>query len=91
MTDELGREYWKPHELSYMLMAEKLEVDFDEIIFVGDNVSKDFITANKLGIKTVQIKRQKGIYIFINGSHDYCAHYVISDFSELISIVEFKY
>ena len=50
ITDELGREYWKPHDKAYRLMSEKLKVNLDEMIYIGDNEEKDFITANKLGI-----------------------------------------
>jgi putative hydrolase of the HAD superfamily len=62
ITDELGREYWKPHRLSYERTALKLGVSYKEMIYVGDNISKDFIGANKLGIKTIQIIRENRIY-----------------------------
>ena len=62
ITDELGREFWKPHERSYKIMAKNLGVNFSEMIYVGDNEEKDFIGANKLGIYTSCIIRANGIY-----------------------------
>lgn len=62
ITDELGREFWKPHEKSYRIMAERLQVNLNELIYVGDNEEKDFIGANKLGIYTSCIIRANGIY-----------------------------
>lgn len=62
ITDELGRDYWKPNKKSYEMMKEKLGVEYKNMIYVGDNVSKDFITANKLGIYTICICRNEGIY-----------------------------
>jgi putative hydrolase of the HAD superfamily len=87
ITDELGREYWKPHERPYILMKEKLEVEFHEMIYIGDNVLKDFITAKKLGIKTIQVKRNNNIYNNAAGSEAYLPSAKVSDLSELISLL----
>ena len=57
VTDELGRDYWKPHPKSFELIKEKFEVDFDEIIYVGDNPEKDFYIRTIYPIKTVRILR----------------------------------
>lgn len=64
VTDELGenREYWKPHEKSYILMKEYFNVEFNEMIYIGDNISKDFIAPIKLGILTIQIINKKSIH-----------------------------
>lgn len=62
ITDELGREFWKPNEKSYLIMAERLGIKLNEMVYVGDNEEKDFIGANKLGIYTSCIKRKNGIY-----------------------------
>lgn len=62
ITDELGREFWKPHEKSYLIMAEKLGIKLNEMIYVGDNEEKDFIGANKLEIYTSCIKRKNRVY-----------------------------
>lgn len=75
VTDELGREFWKPHVRPYELIKEQLGVEFEEMIYIGDNVSKDFITAKKLGIKTVHIKRDEGIYTDLKYDQEYEAEY----------------
>lgn len=62
ITDEFGREFWKPHEKSYKLIAERLGVKLNEMIYVGDNVAKDFVTANNMGIISVCVKRCEGVY-----------------------------
>ncbi|MFR9018581.1 MAG: HAD family hydrolase [Fusobacterium sp.] len=64
VTDELGenREYWKPHEKSYILMKEYFNVEFNEMIYIGDNISKDFIAPIKLGILPIQIINKKNVY-----------------------------
>lgn len=57
VTDELGREYWKPHPKAFELIKEKFRVNFDEMIYVGDNPEKDFYISNTYPIKTVRIIR----------------------------------
>lgn len=84
VTDELGREYWKPHEKSYKIMKEKLNVEFDEMIYVGDNINKDFIMANELGILSIQVKRDDGIYCYLDLDYRYKAKYIINSLQDLI-------
>ncbi|MGL6131334.1 MAG: HAD family hydrolase, partial [Fusobacteriaceae bacterium] len=62
VTDELGREFWKPSEVPYKLIKEKFNCNYEDMIYIGDNLEKDFISANKLGILTIQICRKSGVY-----------------------------
>ena len=86
VTDELGREFWKPHSRPYEIMKDKLNLDYDEMVYVGDNVSKDFVTANKLGMKTVFINRMEGVYSRIEIEDEYLASLEVTDFKELENI-----
>lgn len=61
VTDELGREYWKPHPKAFELMRDKLNVEFNEMIYVGDNPEKDFYIGGIYPMVTIRIYR-KGIY-----------------------------
>jgi putative hydrolase of the HAD superfamily len=61
ITDELGREYWKPHPKAFEMMKEILNVEFDEMIYVGDNPEKDFYISKIYPLKTVRIYRE-GVY-----------------------------
>lgn len=62
ITDELGREHWKPSKLPYEIMKEYFNVYHSELVYIGDNVKKDFVTAKKLGWTTIQIIRETGEY-----------------------------
>lgn len=90
ITDELGREFWKPHEKSYKIMAEKLNVGLDEMIYVGDNVEKDFITANRLGLTTVRINRRDNIYSNINIQSEFLAKYKIKVMNDVSKIINYE-
>jgi len=61
ITDELGREYWKPHPKAFEIMRDKLKAEFDEMVYVGDNPEKDFYICKTYPIKTVRIHRE-GVY-----------------------------
>lgn len=89
INDELGREYWKPNEASYILMAKDLKVKLNEMVYVGDNVEKDFISANVLGMYTVQIKRENGIYQNTSlECSNYGAKVIIDSLYKLLDIVK---
>ncbi|WP_336866200.1 HAD family hydrolase [Peribacillus frigoritolerans] len=61
VTDELGREYWKPHPKAFEMMKEKLNVEFNEMIYVGDNPEKDFYISSIYPTETIRIYRD-GVY-----------------------------
>jgi len=57
VTDSLGPDCWKPSQIPYKLMEEKVNLDAFECVYIGDNVKKDFVTARARGWKTVQVNR----------------------------------
>lgn len=61
-SDELGRDCWKPSQVPYLKAMEVLGCSGEECVYVGDNPSKDFISAKSLGWSTVQICRPHGEY-----------------------------
>ena len=83
VTDELGREFWKPHQKPYEIIKKKLGLEYENMVYVGDNVSKDFVTANKLGMNTIFINREEGIYKELKYSNEYTAKYTIGSLNEI--------
>ncbi len=57
-----GRKFWKPSLGPYALSLRNLNLKAAEVIYIGDNPKKDFSGANKLGIKTVRIRRNGSEY-----------------------------
>lgn len=88
VTDLLGRKYWKPHKLAYYVMKRSLSVKYEEMIYIGDNETKDFVTAKKLGIKTVCIKRNNAIYSNVVMNLNYKANLEIKSLKEIFNILE---
>lgn len=62
ITDEIGRDYWKPHPKPYELMSEKLGVPFEKMIYIGDNPEKDFFIGSIYPITTGRITRENGVH-----------------------------
>ncbi len=62
LTDELGKEYWKPSPKGFEIIEEKYSLDPSEIIYVGDNPGKDFYLKKTAGIRTARIIREEGVY-----------------------------
>ena len=62
MTEELGREFWKPHPKAYEIMSAALNVEFNNMIYVGDNPEKDFYISSIYPIYTIRIIRENSIY-----------------------------
>lgn len=64
ITDELGGiTYRKPCETAFKRMQEYLNIEFTKMCYVGDNIKKDFIAPEKLGMKTVWFKNRNGLYV----------------------------
>ncbi len=69
-TDELGpgRKYWKPSCYPFQLALDKMALSAQEACYVGDNPSKDFEGPSRLGMSTVWVRRESGVY------SDACMH-----------------
>lgn len=88
VTDDLGKEFWKPHKKSYLDMMSYFNISEDECIYIGDNPNKDFIGAKELGMKTIRIIREKGDNIKTFLDKEYEADFNITNFSELRNLLE---
>lgn len=63
VTDELGGvEYRKPCEKAFILMSEKFAMPYEKVCYIGDNINKDFIAPEKLGMKCIWFRNRDGLY-----------------------------
>lgn len=63
ITDELGGvEFRKPNEKAFILMCERLGTQYSKTVYIGDNINKDFIAPQKLGMKTILFHNPDGLY-----------------------------
>lgn len=63
VTDELGGvEYRKPNKTAFVQMQAQLGVPFGEMCYVGDNIKKDFIAPEMLGMRSIWFQNRDGLY-----------------------------
>ena len=63
ITDELGGiEFRKPNEMAFRLMKMKMDVPYEKMVYIGDNIKKDFIAPKKLGMRSIWFKNPDGLY-----------------------------
>lgn len=60
-TNDLGSEYQKPSEKSFHDMLDYFKLDPGEAAYIGDNINKDFLGPNKIGMMTIMVERN-GLY-----------------------------
>ena len=91
-TDEIGREYWKPSIVPYQVALDLLEVKPSEASYVGNDIAKDFIGANALGMLTIQVKRSmKQALVQFGSIKRTVPRFVVNMLDEILHIVEEKY
>jgi putative hydrolase of the HAD superfamily len=83
ITDELGREFWKPHTRAFECMSERLGVEPSVCAYVADNPAKDFIAPRKLGWRTIQVLQKDGIYWDQDAPEGGAPDFVITCFDSL--------
>jgi putative hydrolase of the HAD superfamily len=88
LTEELGKDLQKPSVKSYEEMLHRLSVKAEECIYIGDNPLKDFISAKKLGMTTIRVKRGKGFYDSIEVPKELDADYQVTNLLAIPSLIE---
>jgi HAD superfamily hydrolase (TIGR01549 family) len=62
VTDELGMEFRKPNEIPFRIMQQKLRTPFEQMVYIGDNVNKDFIAPCELNMQVLYFNNADGLY-----------------------------
>ncbi len=88
VTDDYGREYWKPSKEPYRDILKYFNIKPGECIYVGDNPHKDFVSAKALGVNTIRIIREVGEHINTFLSKEQEADYKINRLTEVERIID---
>ncbi|MFD2116973.1 HAD family hydrolase [Paenibacillus yanchengensis] len=84
ITHRFGLKHSKPSPYCFNKIAQLEGVEPSDIVYVGDNIAKDFVGIKELGFQTVRILR--GSYISLERSEEYHAHHDIHSLLELSKI-----
>ena len=78
--------FTKPNPVVYEACLEKLGVKPEEAVYIGDNPLKDFAGAGKIGMKTVQILRDNGMFTDVKApSKEYEADEIVKDLRDIFT------
>ena len=88
VTDDCGIECRKPSAEPYKEMIRHFGGRPDEFVYIGDNPHKDFVTAKKLGIYTVRIRREIGEHMKTILEKEYEADFTIFSLTEVERILK---
>lgn len=63
ITDELGGvQFRKPNDISFRIMQCRWKLNFEQMLYIGDNPSKDFKAPKQLGMRSVWFDNKDGLY-----------------------------
>ena len=62
ITEELGREFWKPSIVPFSKICDSLEISPMEAVYIADNPEKDFKGPNQLGMLSIRLRLIDGEY-----------------------------
>lgn len=85
ITHRYGIKHAKPSTYCFEQIAKKEGVAYKEILYIGDNINKDFVNIKKLGIRTIRIKN--GMFKEQVKSKDFHAEIDIASISEIKKVI----
>ena len=87
ITDELGGEQFrKPCDIAFRILQNRWRLPANELVYVGDNQSKDFQAPQQLGMKYVYFQNKNGLYY--SKKQEYCSgiYKTVTDLIEIIGL-----
>ena len=58
LTDQWGSDFWKPHQRAFELLEAEWKCSPSELVYVGDNPTKDFAGPKARGWMTIRLRLQ---------------------------------
>jgi putative hydrolase of the HAD superfamily len=83
VTDDWGREFWKPSPAPYRRVMEHFPGLPEGYVYVGDNPRKDFLAPRALGWRTVRVRRPGGEHAGYSATAEENAEREIASLREL--------
>ncbi len=63
ITDELGGpQFHKPCDIAFRILQRKWGIPFEQMVYVGDNLTKDFLAPSQLGMQSVFVEHPEGVH-----------------------------
>lgn len=63
ITDELGGEQFrKPCDIAFRIMQRRWNIPYEQLMYIGDNINKDFQAPKQLGMRWILVSNRDGLY-----------------------------
>ena len=85
ITHCYGLQYSKPSPHCFEIIKKLENCKWEDLIYVGDNPAKDFVTLNQNGATTIRVLT--GEYCLVHASDTYDAKFKINNLSELLPLM----
>lgn len=86
ITDELGgKQFRKPNDISFRIMQNRWRLPFEDMVYIGDNINKDFQAPKQLGIRCIYYKNTNGLYVYENEANFFST---INGIHELVPLLQ---
>ncbi|MFA5423928.1 MAG: HAD family hydrolase [Phycisphaerae bacterium] len=86
-TEELGREFWKPSPAGFEKILKHFSIHADLSVYVADNVAKDFIAPNSLGMASVRVIRPNTVHSNKSTDPQQAPQHTINSLAELPALL----
>lgn len=86
ITHRYGKIHAKPSPYCFEKIAKLEGVAYSDVVYIGDNINKDFVGIKKLGFRTIRIK--KGMFADLNKTQEYHAEVEIDSLYALKNILK---
>jgi putative hydrolase of the HAD superfamily len=83
ITDDGGREAWKPSESAYRKVMSHFGVQGQDCCYIGDNSKKDFLAPNRLGWTTICVSREGRFYTHDPPTTEHAAAHQLVDLTSV--------
>lgn len=87
ITHRYGKDKSKPSVYCFDKISQLTNVNYANIVYIGDNINKDFVNIKKMGFKTIRIKQ--GMFKNVSKPQEFQAELEIEKLEELIDILKF--
>lgn len=85
LTDTWGKDFWKPHPKAFEEVSKVLQVPPENLIYIGDNPSKDFDAPAQLGWQSVRLRLPEQLRF----DHDYSTYRPTKEVASVATLREF--
>lgn len=90
ITDELGGiQFRKPCDIAFRIMARRWKMDYQDIVYIGDNEEKDFQASLQLGMQSIWFRNDDRIYARANDNFCVTNITTITQICDLQKIIHF--